>query len=336
MLACRAAVAGLPQYSHSILLLGGTDSGTRAARFGLEFVDRLAPPLGDPALASPGVRRYLAMRGRYDIVQCWGTNFRKLVQRAGLGSMFVCEFDFETGGWAPAGRVVDVPAWRSLPAHRAAARSRDNAGIHTRRMIRESIGLNDDDIALVMVADPPSDGDAIRFAYLLSLLGVAGKPAVGILSRSSRRTRLAKDAQRVRHMHKPLIIVDEPLASVLPACDLGVFSVGSRFGEPGESFTFANKTLLGCAHAHGIPVVTACAAAATCSHCIAPTPHPTRLARVISRLIVDQSALRDSRAAAVSSDANESRARFVDSIRAGWIHARMGRTAESEPSEVTA
>jgi hypothetical protein len=209
VLACAAAVASSPAgVRQRVLVLGPAWVEARARALGLA-VDARVSPGGVGGLSQGRSLRPVLKGAAPDCVQAWSLSAGRAADRAGFGSrLIVC-------GSTPAGPLewlgsptVAIWPWQDRERWRAAGAvdirelpdpalgSPWNADRDAYRDVRAELGIEPEDEAVALLADPPADGDARRFVYLLGLLHVGGRRIIGLvpegvssLDRSARYTR---------------------------------------------------------------------------------------------------------------------------------------------------
>jgi hypothetical protein len=271
-----------------------------------------------PGAAISAVERTLAAFGPFDALHAWGpdavTPALAAAEAPGAGRIPV--FALATPGRPDADgavTVIDSPP-PVAPRPDAADRAR----------LRAALGLTTATTAVLLLGDPPR-ADAVRFAFLLSLIAVAGIQTVGLIPASSaqvaRADRLMRSSPRVR-----IVVTDRPFRDLLAAADAAVFEGGGH--GPTSSLAPAPgiaRWPIAAAHTAGVPVVApawaapdfypADAAEAALSH-NATIPD---LARRLMPIVTD-AALRSGLSASVRAHLEQARAdrRFCDAVEHAW------------------
>jgi hypothetical protein len=239
-LACAQAIARIPA-RHTLWTLGNA----AAPEFLPTPARRVSPRLGRAWLSAPALRGPLrsALRS-HDVLVAWSPDAlaalhaaiaprsaplvgvftsppplagrhqsaSSWIRRAALArAVVLCFSPTAAAGWAAAG-AGDV---RTAPAH-VSGRLASPA---SRASVRAELEIADDEHVMALLADPPSLGDARRFAYLAGLLGVGGVRTVGVIHSASAQVRRALRYHRECQRAWRMIVIDGPLASVLPGCD---------------------------------------------------------------------------------------------------------------------
>jgi hypothetical protein len=123
-----------------------------------------------------------------------------------------------------------------------------------REAAREQLGLQPDDCAIALLADPPAAADVARFAFLLGLLFTTGARVVGLARRGGTHSRRATRFVRMHGRRWGLEFTDQPTESFLAASDAAVWDVASP--EPGGVVS-AGALSIGRALAMGVPIAAA-------------------------------------------------------------------------------
>jgi hypothetical protein len=230
VLGCRAALEEIAEATHTVCLLADTDGERRVRALGLFTTDRITPPLRRPGMAWRALRALRAGRGPFDAIQCWDERLVPVARRA----------------FGPA-RVVPPPRELALPSVVTS---------HCRARTRRELGLADDDLAVLLLADPRWRGNAQRFTFLIGLFDFAGYRTVGVIPRG------AVDAQRAGEFHKGAMIASRlcpaDRAGVLlsVACDVGVLQPAAHRPETeDDSATGQRRALVRAAQRLGLPVL---------------------------------------------------------------------------------
>lgn len=243
---CAAAAAQrVPGFVHQLWLIGG-EHARAGARSLCSAIDRTAcAPLGISELATRTVRRWTTEPGqRPDLIVAWSE------AALGLAALAAPEI-------AAVGMMTSSPlrSWRGVAAEwlqrRALARTpimtcgrglrdawtaagasvtgeialpgRVPASLRDRAAVRQELGLEPNEVAVLLLADPPTLGDAKRFAHLLGIMEVCGCPAVGLVGDSV--TGWPRAARFVRRFGTdwPFIRFQGPWLDALAAADVVVW-----------------------------------------------------------------------------------------------------------------
>lgn len=317
-------------HEHTVALVGSDAGVARALRAGVGGCPSVVRIAGSGAGAARALWRVVVGAGPFDVVHAWAPvkglrAVRRLVTVSPLGepvesgavvapSAAAAE-RLRAEGQAAAG-VVAVPA--AVEGGREAARAR----------VRREMGLSEEDAAVLLVGDAPR-ADAVRFAFLMSLLAVAGRHAVGILpawaGQMARADRFVRGVARAR-----VIVSARPLAELVAAADLGVFDGGGAGPTScAPPAPWAAGWAIAHAHSAGVPVVAPAWAATEDLYaepvrqaCVAHNSTLPELARRLMALVGCAAQRREiGRAAAAHAGAEESATRLVGAVERLWASA---------------
>lgn len=336
------------------VLLGGSAARDRARGIGLDPSVVVCPPRGVPELA----RRALAgLDADADAVHCTSPASVALA-RSLFGDRVPVTACFMSppartgaagsGPWSLSGRALaiagtpivcchepDRRAWRAFepsPGAITLASPPTPRPELNRAGARERLGLDERDVALVLLADPPRAGDAHWFAALASLLSAAALPIVGIVPRGSASTAPARRYLRLGTRSARIIWSGWSGWSLLAASDLAVLC------PSGPGATGGERLAVGTAHAAGIPVVcprpglvAALAPPAVRAHLAARVGQAPEMGRLLLPLVRDPALrLRIGRSLRRSAAARRSTDRFVRACERMWSDAIARRTPRSD------
>ncbi len=246
VLACAAAVTPpvatpppTTDIDHRVLVIGPAWVEARARELGLS-VDARAATGGMSALSRARTVRAAVsqLRVRVDAVQAWSLSAGAIADRAGWGQrLVVCgSTPREPVEWLR-GPTVAMWPWQSRDAWRSAGavdiRELPMPHLqspwdvpHSARpdacyaRTRVELGLEPADEVVALLADPPDDGDARRFVYLLGLLHVGGRRIVGLVPEGCSTLDRAARYTRAHGRRWGLIPVRGPLTRALAAADV--------------------------------------------------------------------------------------------------------------------
>jgi hypothetical protein len=343
---------------HASCVVGPAAARRRASALGAPRGWHVAPVLRRPEAAARGVRG-IGESWSPDVVQCWGAEMLGVARLAfPAGTPLVAVIEGRGGGH---GLLVE---WFGAPLTNAvllcydegdrAALADEWPGVEVRRVppgvvprpgltneprrVREALGIDPGEIAVLLVGDAPQ-ADALRFAFLMGLMQVAGRSVVGVMPTSASGRRRGSRLRR-RAIHRLRVVAsDRTLLELASACDLGVWDAGGT--GPVAHWTpdaGAGAVAVASVLAAGVPVVApACPTfealypAAAREACLARNSSLPELARLLMGLANDQAAARaighEVRAHAASMDGSGA---FVRAVSDAW--ARVARSAGAEAS----
>lgn len=289
---CRAATLSVPG-RHRIVAVGASRAVELARAAGLD-IDAAVPPVGPwPELASRRLRRLLndrdgrdATRPWADVVQCWSPSMLSLARlssghrtpprvgallrppvqplvgvrsaRMRFGMLYATLFApdrFTRASWAePAsarrgGRLLEQNIRLLDPSTTV-----DGHAGADRAAARAELELEDDDVAVMLLADPPSAADGARFTFLLGLLFTTGVRVVGLMRAGATHQRRASRFVRMHGRRWGLISSHHSTDFLLAAADAAVWDVGDAHRGGVAS---AGAVTIGRAIARGVPVAAA-------------------------------------------------------------------------------
>lgn len=226
VLACRAAL----DLEHAdagntlVALVGGSTAEARAHELGLGSWNRVLTTLGRPELAWRGLARLLRVHGPFSRVVCWGGH-------AGLTRAI---------RWAVASlprsvRAPSPPVIVSLGPDSVLSAGPVPAALQpdlfTRTSLRTRLGIRPEERACLLLADPPSLGDANILMYVLGLLENTGEHFVGLCSADSNNLARARNVTASIGLRTRLIQSPRALWSLLPACDVALVVPPAAYRE---------------------------------------------------------------------------------------------------------
>lgn len=98
-------------------------------------------------------------------------------------------------------------------------------GLGDRAVVRAALGIGPNEVALSLLTDPASAGDARLFAWIVGVLHVAGLRAVGIAPAGAACERRAARYLRLHGRHWEVISHHGPAAQAVQAADIAVFGL---------------------------------------------------------------------------------------------------------------
>ena len=216
--------------------------GAARAAFGKRIIPRCAV-LTRPPVA--GIARHVESH-----------RFSKTAEERALDDTTLLALDHVTReGWAP-----------MASAGRGALRLRDNIRLSpapplppvalpfnpsARAASRAALGLEDREIAVVFLADPPSAGDSMRFAFQVGLQHVGGVRIVGITPRGTSHSRRGARFVAGHGRRWGLVESSRPIDELLSAADVALWDA------PADGEVTSGPILLAACIAAGVPVAAA-------------------------------------------------------------------------------
>ncbi|MGD9688741.1 MAG: hypothetical protein AB7K52_02730 [Phycisphaerales bacterium] len=123
----------------------------------------------------------------------------------------------------------------------------------SRRALRDELRIAPDELAVLLLSDPPSHADGRHFTQSIGMARLCDLPVVGMMHRDVPDWPRALTFVRT-HCHEwDMLRIDGPLSLALHAADLCVWDPADRPGSPGASAQ--GPVLALAAAAAGIPVV---------------------------------------------------------------------------------
>ncbi|MBA4119290.1 MAG: hypothetical protein C0513_01100 [Isosphaera sp.] len=124
-----------------------------------------------------------------------------------------------------------------------------------RARARAMLGAQGDEAVVGLLADPPSEGDARLFAWVMGMVHVSGERALGVASSGSWQTRRAARYLRLHKRDWDVRLCDGPALGWLPGCDIAVW--GSDPGRVSglDAPPLGGAVLARCAASAGVPVI---------------------------------------------------------------------------------
>ena len=197
-----AAAQRVPGFQHRAWLIGGQAARHAARAAGLAIDREACAPLGLGELAARSVKRWMAEPGpRPDLLIAWSEAAMGLAgfaapETSAIG--VVCSSPQRTwrgvgAGWLQRHALARTPiiccgaglidSWAAIgaAAHREIPLPGRAPGRDDRDAVRAALGLERDEVAVLLLADPPDIGEPKRFAHLMGIMEVTGHPAVGLV-----------------------------------------------------------------------------------------------------------------------------------------------------------
>lgn len=181
------------------------------------------------------------------------SRLRKTPEERALDDTTLLTLDLESrNGWAP-----------MASAGRGALRMRDNIRVSIapplspgrsaaeRAAARHALALDERDVAVLLLADPPRAGDSMRFAFQVGLQHVGGVRIVGIVPRGTSNARRGARFVAGHGRRWGLIEAAAPMSQVLAATDVALWDAYDD-----DSVTCGTALLTACL-CTGVPVAAA-------------------------------------------------------------------------------
>lgn len=292
VLLCKAAIKAIGESEHEVLVLGGSEEARRVQRLGVGVDRHIVPPIRRLALARRAVARELRSRCPDQIVS-WDLDWKK------VGPRDVAGYSIDLS--LPASTVVGVPQFGKVD----------------RREVRASLGVGEEEFAVGLLADPPSRGEATRFIFMLCMLHIIGLPVVGVISSGAYSIARATSERRLAYTARAPIVTDLSAFTYASACDVGVLSLGSRFGGDTPPAIGSERVLAAAALQAGVPVLTCDPSAIPAElhdYCLLPSGHPGHLSTRLLKMIEDPANLARAREESLRHSHGET-ARFTEQLR---------------------
>ncbi len=154
--------------------------------------------MGRAAPRASALRRVISGLGGFDTVRAWTRGAVALGLGAGTG---LHDSSTLEGGDGLAA------VWSRGPA------------LHSRTRARELMGLSQHELAVGLIADPPSEGDAIEFLYFKMLVEKAGFPSLSTVAGGARQLDRARGFHRATSPHSGFLAWHGAMLPVMAAFD---------------------------------------------------------------------------------------------------------------------
>ncbi len=119
-----------------------------------------------------------------------------------------------------------------------------------RAVARASLGIGDDELTIALLADPVARGDARLFSWLIGVVHVAGRHALGVMPAGASQSRRAARYLRLHGRSWDVLRTEGSSLAMLHAADVGVWGC-EHPSSPGAGGWLLARAL-GC---NGVPVV---------------------------------------------------------------------------------
>lgn len=353
VLACAHTIARTPEHEHTVLLFGPRSFEDRARELGIATHDRIPCPSNDPALAESSLARFLHDRPLFDSLTCWSLDTLALWNRCGWISLDAVgvlpgasrRATRATIGPAPVVTLHerDASDLRSAGIDAALARvaSSHPATHDERESLRRALDLDPRTLLVGLLAEPPSAASALWMAYLLLVLEYRKINAVGLVPDGCSHWIRAKGVHRNMGLRSPLLRVDEPIARILPRCDIAVCHADDGSSLRGALSTQIERTL-----AAGVPVLGGPALASLAFYpprardaCIVGTTFQTIVTAKLAPLAESRVRRRRLRTLLIERDLQNTPPDIAEVLASLWAHAPARRrpmiAAKEPPRPVT-
>lgn len=355
-LACRLLLER-GRHDQRVCVVGPREAVKRVTRLGVRIDASVAPAMGWALMAWRSLAR-IGQELSPDLVHCWGGDMLELsrlafgpgVARAAVldepGSPLLCSAADWLG--APPGRTILLchteasqgamrRAWPGVEVDLVAPGVPRGIGPDRDPVVRHELGLSEEDVAILLVGDPPH-AVANRFAFLAALLGVCGASPVGVM-----RADAAQGARARRFLSKGPVkarvaISDRPAHELARACDVGVWDAGGA-GPTTHRPTDGRLAVVPVAGAmsQGLPVVTpsvptlrALLGADSLGQCVALSSAIPELGRVLMPLVSNRERRETLRGAVFGHAASlRLQEHFVSAAHDAWGRVSEGATARA-------
>jgi hypothetical protein len=250
-----------------VVVVGPTGAADTARRCGLDPTATLAPPLGNPRMGRPGLRR---IAGGADRVVCWSDEIAPLVARTGEQVRLVSTLpdacpepprrfsaitvltEHDAGRWRERGASqVTVAPWadrlREGPPGGAGGLGGAGGAGQAGAALRARAGVDERTLVLTALHDTPRQTDARGLAFLLSVLHTTGYPVCGVIPSIAANAPSAARHVRSLASRYRLLVCDGPVTDLLSGVDVAVM--------PEQPDTGSGQVLDAFAASHGCRVV---------------------------------------------------------------------------------
>lgn len=206
MASCAAHIKAHLGDEHRVVLVGDEASRAQAYLAGLR-VDRLArAPLGLSQLAWSALSR----ESVWGANEVWvSTPALKCAAEAGIRR----GVRVRVTDWTASGN----PQHGGDRADRAA-----RVGSASRQTIRATLGAGPAETVVALLADPPAEGDARRFAFVLGVVEVGVGPVVAVMSAGSSQLVRGRSLHRLAVRRSALQVVRGSVVPWLPGADVAL------------------------------------------------------------------------------------------------------------------
>lgn len=272
---------------HHVLVLGSRAAASRAASLGLTIARTVSPALGIPSLALAQLRSVLDEINP-DATFEWEGGAINASSLEALHSSPTFHINTLSGSIGHHAASVEEVA-RIAPPSAVPGPLAAPAG-HSRDTLREALSIPRGTLLIALLGDHPAVASATAFASTLGILHCAGIDAMGLLSPGALQHERALRSAAAPGYIPRLITADQPLATLLPACDIALLCPPGEHlrGDPRETALIEGLDASG-ALGLGVPVFGASTsglaplAGDLAEVLLTPDAQPSSLARAVGR-----------------------------------------------------
>lgn len=225
MLALASQRSAAAQPRTPLVVLGGNTDADHARKLGLSADAAVSTVAGRWQGAGKSLADLLRANGWTSVVP-FGPTAAAVAQRAVQRS--------------PALQV----ALHDASVHGVSLRSLASRLAADRAEIRRGLALQPGEQVIVPVADDPRTIDAARFAFLLGVLDLMGRPTVAIIPTAARNTAGAFRFARSARLSLRLLLADAPLASLTVLADIALTDRAMTPGDRAIDCTDTRRLLM--------------------------------------------------------------------------------------------
>lgn len=221
-----------------VIVCGPSGAAQTAAACGLTPHARVAPPLGEPSLARPALRRVLPGADR---LVCWSDECAPLARRMATEVRLIstrpgrCRLGPRHFAGVTVLTETDARLWRLRGGDPRVESGwidsvRSVAHPPAARRLREETGIGEGLLLIGALSDQPAATDARGLAFLLSVLRTTGYPVCGVAPSVSHNTHAARRHIRGLVEGYPLLVTDRPIVELLHEIDAVTMPEADRSG----------------------------------------------------------------------------------------------------------
>ncbi|MCC5822695.1 MAG: hypothetical protein LAT64_03885 [Phycisphaerales bacterium] len=238
-----------------VVIVGPAGATAAAESCGLTPDERIAPPIGEPWLARPSLRRHAR---RLDRLVCWSDELAPLARRMAPEVHLISTRPGRCLlGPRQFARVLtvaehDAIAWRIRGGSPEVAPDwidalREPTDAPRAPSVRAATGIGHSPLLIAALTDHPGMTDARGLAFLLSVLHTTGYPVCGLVPSISANAHAARRHIRGLVSRYPLLVTERPIIDHLHEIDVVTM--------PEEDKTGASMILEAVATARGCRVI---------------------------------------------------------------------------------